>query len=76
MTTTDRIAYTVKEAAAALGVSEWMIREEIRTGKIESVKLGRRILIPRLALERLVSMPAPNDTHTDTTITNTNNENL
>ena len=27
---TERIAYTVKEAAAALGVSEWMVREEIR----------------------------------------------
>ena len=57
-TTTDRIAYTVKEAAAALGVSAWTIREEIRTGRLESVRLGTRILIPRRALERLVETPA------------------
>ena len=60
MTATDRIAYTVKEAAAALGVSQWIIREEIRTGKIEAIRLGKRILIPRQTLERLVSAPAPN----------------
>ncbi len=61
METTERIAYSVKEAASALGVSEWMVREEIRTGKIESIRMGKRILIPRATLERLVSMPAPND---------------
>ena len=67
MTATERIAYTVKEAAAALGVSEWIIREEIRTGKIESIRLGKRILIPRSTLERLVSTPAP-DSATDDTL--------
>ncbi len=61
METTERIAYTVKETAAALGVSEWMIREEIRTGKIESIRMGSRILIPRVVLEKLVSVPASND---------------
>ena len=32
--TPERITYSVKEAAAALGVSEWMVREEIRVGRI------------------------------------------
>ena len=54
---TERITYTVKEAAAALGVSEWMVREEIRSGRIESIRLGTRILIPRHALERLANIP-------------------
>ena len=54
METTERIAYTVKEAAAALGVSEWMIREEIRTGKIECIRMGSRILIPRVVLGGVV----------------------
>lgn len=60
---TERLTYSVKEAADALGVSEWTVREEIRTGRIESVRLGSRILIPRFALERLVNMPerATND---------------
>ena len=52
--TPERITYSVKEAAAALGVSEWMVREEIRIGRIDSVRFGARILIPRQALERLV----------------------
>ena len=54
---TERITYTVKEAAAALGVSEWMVREEIRSGRIESIRMGARILIPRQVLERLANVP-------------------
>ena len=54
---TERLTYSVKEAAAALGVSEWMVREELRTGRIDSVRLGSRILIPRRELERLVNPP-------------------
>lgn len=46
---TGRIAYSVNEAAAALGVSEWKVGEEIRTGRIESVRLGSRILILHFA---------------------------
>lgn len=41
-----RLAYTVKEAAAALGVSEWMVREEINQKRIYSIKMGARLLIP------------------------------
>ena len=72
MDTTDRIAYSVKEAASALGVSEWMVREEIRTGRIDSVRLGTRILIPRRELERLVGMPDKYNTQNihDTASTN------
>ena len=54
---TERIAYSIKEAADALGVSEWMVREGVRTGQIGSVRIGRRILIPRRELERLVNPP-------------------
>ena len=53
---TQRITYTVKEAASALGVSEWMVREEIRSGRIESIRMGARILIPRQVLERLADV--------------------
>ena len=31
-----------------------VVREEIRVGRIDSVRFGARILIPRQALERLV----------------------
>ena len=52
---TDRLAYSVKEAAEALGVSEWTIREEIHRKRIFAVNLGRRLIIPRWALEDLLS---------------------
>ena len=59
--TPERITYSVKEAAAALGVSEWMVREEIRVGRIDSVRFGARILIPRQALERLLGNSGQTD---------------
>lgn len=57
--TPERMAYSVKEVALALGVSEWAVREEIRRGGIESVRVGRRVLVPRPALERLVGISGP-----------------
>lgn len=54
---TERLPSSVKVAAAALGVSTWTIREEIRAGRIDSVRLGSRILIPLRELQRLVNPP-------------------
>ncbi len=56
---TDRLAYSVKEAAEALGVSEWKVREEIYRKRIFAVNLGRRLIIPRWALEDLLSRTDP-----------------
>ena len=53
---TERMAYTVREAATALGVSEWMVREEINQKRIYSIKMGTRLLIPRWALEQRLGM--------------------
>lgn len=50
-----RLAYSVAEAAAALGVSQWLVREQCRTGQLRSVRLGQRIVIPRQALEELLA---------------------
>ena len=38
-----------------------MVREEIRVGRIDSVRFGARILIPRQALERLVGNSGQTD---------------
>ena len=47
-----RICYSVREAAAALGISEWLMREECRQNKIFSIKVGGRTLVPLWALEQ------------------------
>jgi excisionase family DNA binding protein len=45
----------VQEAEAVTGISKWTWRRWAYDGKIESLKLGKRLLIPRLEIDRLVS---------------------
>ena len=52
-----RYALTVREAAEALGVSEWLIREECKRGRLIHVYMGNRIVIPVWAVEEYVGMP-------------------
>jgi excisionase family DNA binding protein len=44
---------TVEEAAALLGVSRGLAYELVRRGEIPSLRLGRRLVVPR---RRLVAM--------------------
>lgn len=46
-----RIAYTVPEVAASLGLSETETYRLVRNGQIASRKVGRRVLIPAKAIE-------------------------
>ena len=41
---------TVAEAAELLGVSRWLVHQQIARGVLPCVRLGRRILIPRTRL--------------------------
>lgn len=54
-TTTGRLTLTVEEAAALLGISRAFAYEAVRRGEIPSIRIGRRVLVPRVALDRLVS---------------------
>jgi excisionase family DNA binding protein len=45
---------TVDEAAVLLRVSRNTAYEAVKRGEIPAVKIGRRLLIPRAALERLL----------------------
>ncbi len=46
----------VPDAARLLGIGTTLAWDLVRAGGIPSVKLGRRVLVPRAALERLVGM--------------------
>lgn len=50
----DRIVFTVNEAREKLGISRGLMYEAIRRGQIPSIRVGRRILIPCAALQRLL----------------------
>jgi excisionase family DNA binding protein len=45
---------TVDEAAALLRISRGKAYEAVRTGEVPSVRVGRCIRIPRVALERML----------------------
>ena len=46
-----KLAYGVRELAELLGVSHLTLREAIRRGDIKSCRIGRRIIIPRAAVD-------------------------
>jgi excisionase family DNA binding protein len=41
---------TVAETATLLGVSRWLVQQQVGKGVLPAVRLGRRILIPRARL--------------------------
>lgn len=49
-----RRTYTVDEAARLLGIGRATAYEAVRRGELPSLRLGRRIVIPRAALDALV----------------------
>ncbi len=50
----DRRTYTVDEAAEILGIGRNSAYEAIRRGQIPTLRFGRRVVVPREALEQLL----------------------
>ena len=50
---------TVEEAAGMLRISRGLAYEMVRTGRLPSIRLGRRLLVPRSALERMLDTWRP-----------------
>ena len=55
MTNQSRITLTVTEAAKLLGISRNLCYEAVSKGEIPSLRLGKRLLVPRVALEQLLA---------------------
>jgi excisionase family DNA binding protein len=51
----NRLVFTVEEAAQLLGISRSFAYEAVQRGEIPSMRIGRRILVPKVALERLLA---------------------
>ena len=50
----EKKVMTVMEAAAELGISKGSAYEAARTGVIPTIRIGRRLLVPRVAFERML----------------------
>jgi excisionase family DNA binding protein len=51
----ERVTYSVEEAARRLGVGRNAAYEAAKRGDIPSIKIGKRILVPKVALDRMLS---------------------
>ena len=50
----EKMILTVKETAQMLGLSRNSVYQGVLTGEIPCLKVGKRILVPRKALEDLL----------------------
>lgn len=52
----QRLTLTVEEAASALGISRSFAYEAIAKGEIPCIRIGKRILVPKIALENMLNV--------------------
>ena len=50
----SRLTYSVEETARRLGVGRSSAYEAIRRGELPIIRVGRRLLVSRVALERML----------------------
>ncbi|HEV3194235.1 MAG TPA: helix-turn-helix domain-containing protein [Polyangiaceae bacterium] len=55
MSNVEQLTFTVSQAAKLLGLSRNVAYEAVARGEIPSLRIGRRLLVPRAALERLLT---------------------
>ena len=56
----ERRTVTVQEAASISGVGRNKAYEAVRSGEIPAIRIGKRLLVPIVALERLLTTPGSN----------------
>lgn len=59
MTDKERLVFTVEEAGRMLGVGRATAYILVKEGKIPTIRLQRRVLVPKAALERMLSEVKP-----------------
>src|SRR5580658_9148579 len=50
----ERLAVSVEEASQLLGISKWLGYEMVAQGQLPALRLGRRLVVPLAALERML----------------------
>lgn len=55
-----RLTLTVEETAKVLGIGRSLCYDRIKTGEIPSLKFGRRLLVPKSALLKMLDGPKDN----------------
>ena len=50
----ERLTFTIDETARLLGIGRQLAYDRVKTGEIPAIKIGRRLLVPRSALQKLL----------------------
>ncbi len=58
---TKRLTVSVEEAGRMLGISRGLAYDLVARGEIPAVRLGRRLVVPRRALESMLEVAQPAD---------------
>jgi excisionase family DNA binding protein len=61
----ERLTLTVEETAKRLGIGRQLAYDKVKTGEIPSIRIGRRYLVPRVALEQLLQNTTSQKAHTN-----------
>lgn len=56
---TQRLTLKIEEAAKVLGISRNTAYDAARNGQLPTVKIGRRFLVPKAALDRMLESAKP-----------------
>ena len=51
----DRLTLTVEEAASLIGISRGLAYKLARSGKLPTIRLGRRLLVPMASLKLMLT---------------------
>ena len=55
----QRLTLNVEETAKLLGIGRNLCYDRVKSGEIPAIKIGKRLLVPRAALEKLLADPKP-----------------
>lgn len=54
-----KLTLSVEEAAKVLGIGRNLCYDRVKSGDIPAIKIGKRLLVPKAALEKLLAEPKP-----------------
>jgi len=54
----QRKCLSVAEAGEALGISRWSAYQAAKSGQLPTIRIGRRLLVPVAALDRMLNQAA------------------
>ena len=55
----ERLTLTVEEAGDLLGISRALAYEMARTGRLPTLRFGKRIVVPKKAIENMLERSVP-----------------